>query len=173
VDSTASGMVAIENASRLTELFGHWPSFHDAEIIAVRLRAESSAPSTLELELEIAELSSEVDEAGYYRDRQRCRATLRFENVSELSLMDFGPQNVLDDLVVRPTQPGDRERLKGFWGDRRYHVRFEPIPGFCDIELYCDRMTVLEAVPVQRKEPTGPGRGAARAVGSAGSPPAT
>jgi immunity protein 50 of polymorphic toxin system len=166
-------MDEIQHASRLTELFGHWPSFHDAEIIGAQLRAATATPSSLELEVEIAEMSGEVDEAGFYRDRQRCRAVLRFENVSELGLLDFGPQNVLNDLTVRLTEPRDHERLKGFWGDRRYYVRFEPIAGFCEIELYCDRLEVVSAVVVERSESPEARRGAAQAISGPPSQPAT
>ena len=68
----------------LIDLFGHWPDFHDAEIRQIRLDTEGYRDPCLEIDFEVAEMSPELDQRGFYRDRQRARTTVRFENVANL-----------------------------------------------------------------------------------------
>jgi hypothetical protein len=140
-------MVEIENAHRLTDLFGHWPDFHDAEILALRLDTSADGDARLEVDVEIAEMSDEIDERGYYRTRQRCRATLRFDGVLNARIDGFRRQNVLDAFEASALSPEDRRACEP-WGERRYRVRFLPIGGFCEVELLCDSLAVLTATAV-------------------------
>ncbi len=139
-------MVEIEHAERLSALFGHWPDFHDAEIRALRLTSPGGGPAAVELDVDVAEMSAEVDERGYYKPRQSCAATLRFEDVVGASLTDFGLQNVLDALEVAELPEAERAAAGGFRGGRRYRVRCVPIGGFCEVELLCERIVVVRAV---------------------------
>ena len=138
-------MIEIEHAERLSDLFGHWPDFHDAEIRALRLASPGRAPAALELDVDVAEMSREVDERGYFKPRQRCSATLRFEDVVGASLTDFGLQNVLDAIVVTELSPAEYAGAGGFWGGRRYRVQCVPIAGFCEVDLLCERIIVVRA----------------------------
>jgi hypothetical protein len=142
-------MIEIDNAALLVDLFGHWPDFHDAEIRSVRLDATNADDVILEVEIEVAEMSDEVDERGCYRDRQRCRTTLRFRNVLDASVIGFQYQNVLDAVEITEPGPEDRPAAQP-WGERRYRVRCIPIPGFCEVEFLCDSMSVVSVVPVVR-----------------------
>jgi hypothetical protein len=135
----------IEHAERLTAIFGHWPDFHDAELRALRLDAAGPDGPVLETDIEIAEMSSDLDERGYYRDRARCRATLRFRNASGVALGEFRAQNVLDELVVRRLTPADAERLAFPWRSGLLQGEFIPIPGFCTVRLLCDAVVVVRA----------------------------
>ena len=142
-------MIEIESARLLEELFGHWPDFHDAELLAVRLDA-STRPASLELEIEVAEMSSEIDERGSYRDRQRCRVVFRFENVLNVRLEGFRYQNVLDAFQITELGPTEHTTAGEGWGERRYRVALIPIPAFCEMEFLCDSIAVLSATPVAR-----------------------
>ena len=143
-------MIEIEGARLLEDLFGHWPDFHDAELRAVRLEAPGNGPASLELEIEVAEMSSEVDDRGFFRDRQRCRATFRFNDVLNVVLDGFRYQNVLNALEIAELAAKEREIEGAGWGERRYRVRLIPIPAFCAVEFLCDSLTVLSATPVAR-----------------------
>jgi hypothetical protein len=142
--------VEIRNAALLADLFGHWPDFHDAEVHSMRLDAPRGGAGSLEADIEVAEMSRELDERGYYRDRQRCRTTLRFDRVLDVRINGFSYQNVLDALEIEELsgtegqQAGDERRT------RRYRVRFVPIPAFCAVELLCDVIAVVDAAPVAR-----------------------
>ena len=145
-------MVEIENAALLTDLFGHWPDFHDAELIALRLDAAGYEGPWLEADFEVAEMSSEIDERGYYRDRQRARATLRFGPVRRLRLEDFLYQNVLSSLELAPAGPDDFDEVFGPDepdGRRRCRVRWGSAIG-CTADFLCDSIAVTTAAPVAR-----------------------
>ena len=138
-------MDTIEHSERLTRWFGHWPDFHDAELRALRLDASTPDGLVVEADIEVAEMSGEVDERGYYRDRQRCRTTLRFRNASHVALDEFRAQNVLDDFIVQELDPVEAERRAFPWAAHRLHVEFVPIPGFCAVVLLCDAVEVVHA----------------------------
>jgi hypothetical protein len=85
-------MVEIENSALLVALFGHWPDFHDGEIRQLRIDAGDHRGPSVEIDLEVTEKSADVDARGYYKDRQRARVTLRFENVGSLRLEGSTPR---------------------------------------------------------------------------------
>jgi hypothetical protein len=143
-------MIEIESVGLLEAMFGHWPDFHDAELRAVRLEARSGLPPSLELEIEVAETSSEVDERGLYRDRHRCLATFRFGNVLNVRLDGFRYQNVLDALQISELAPMERAGAGEGWGERRYRVVLIPIPAFAAMDFLCDSVAVLSVSPVAR-----------------------
>ena len=138
-------MNQIEHSERLTALFGHWPDFHDAELLALRLDARAADGPVLEADLEVAEMSGEVDGRGYYLPRQRCRATLRFRNATRVAMDEFREQNVVDDLVIRELEPGEAKRLAFPWRARRLQIEFIPIGGFCALSFLCDAAEVVQA----------------------------
>ena len=143
-------MVEIHNSACLTDLFGHWPGFHDAEVRALRLEAPREGQASLEADIEVAETSGDTDERGYYRDRQRVLATLRFEHILEVTVLDFRFQNVLDALEIRECTEAERDPPGPAWAARRYHVAFVPIPGFCEVLFLCDTVAVIRATPILR-----------------------
>ena len=143
-------MIEIANAVRLTEAFGHWPDFHDAEVLALRLGVaaqEQGHQATLEADFDVAERSDELDQQGYFKVRVQCRVTLRFENVAALRLTDFSYQNVLEELHLATAAPEDRDENLGPLGGRRYRVTFQGIVG-CDLTFLCDLVQVLAVTPV-------------------------
>jgi hypothetical protein len=146
-------MIEFANSSLLANQFGHWPSFHDAEIRAVRLASPASGPPSLELDIEVAEMSDEVDEAGYYRTRHRCLVTMRFEEVVGANLADFGPQNVLDAVDLSELSAEERDAVGGFWPGSKYRVQCVPIPGFCEIYFTCESaaVTAVRELPASRQ----------------------
>ena len=144
-------MIEIENSKALTDLFGHWPDFHDAELLTLRLDTTSAEGASLEAEFEVAEMGEETDERGYYRDRQRARARLRFARLARLQLTDFLHQNVLWSLELTEAGAEDFDPLLGDHPDgrRRYRIRWDSSVG-CAADFLCDRLAVVEAVPVAR-----------------------
>ena len=143
-------MIEIANSGRLTQVFGHWPDFHDAEVLALRLSVaarEQGNQATIEADFDVAEPSDEVDQQGSFKVRVQCRVTLRFENVAALRLTDFSYQNVLEELSLAAAAPEDRDENLGPLGRRRYRVTFLGIVG-CDLTFLCDSVHVLAVTPV-------------------------
>lgn len=144
-------MIEIGNASALFDLFGHWPDFHDAELITLRLDAAEHSGPRLEAEFEVAEMSSEVNDRGYFKDRQRARTTLRFNRVARLKVTDFLQENVLSSLELSEAGPDDYDKIfgKGPEGRRRYRVKWDSSVG-CEADFLCDTIEVLAASPFAR-----------------------
>ena len=140
-------MVDIENAALLVALFGHWPDFHDGEIQRLRVDASDHRDPALEIDFKIAEKSAEVDERGYYKDRQRAYATLRFENVGSLRLEGVFNQNVLGELRIEAAGPNDFDEVLGAddpRARRRYRVDRSSAIGMAG-SFICDQVSVVRA----------------------------
>ena len=141
-------MIEIAHVERLTALFGHWPSFHDATLTAVRLDATGGDAPSLEADLDVFETLPEVDERGYFRIRQRARTTLRFGRVARLELGNFADQNALFDLELAPAGPDEYDE---YWGKesgrRRFRVRWPSGVG-CEAAFLCDSVAVVAAEAV-------------------------
>ena len=62
-------MPTIDNQELVTRIFGRWPSFHDAEVLSVRLdrgvNGEADEPS-LEAAIHVFQMTAEIDSRGYY-----------------------------------------------------------------------------------------------------------
>src|SRR5687768_3871238 len=89
---------AVENADALLEIFGAWPSFHDAEVIALRLDRTGDAGPVLDVQIHVFAMSDRVDEQGYYVLTNHTLVTFRFTDVNCVELSGFNGQNSLWDL---------------------------------------------------------------------------
>lgn len=100
-------MLPVVNREALEEWFGRWPSFHDAEVQAVRLDSgqRGDGPASIELDVHVfvAEWSAEDGTVSFER---HSLVTLRFDGVEAVELDGFGPQNVLDELVIEDLGSG-------------------------------------------------------------------
>lgn len=145
-------MIEIRNAQLLANLFGHWPDFHDAEVLGLRLDMSDHRDPVIEIDFEVAEVSSEIDERGYYRDRQRARTTLSFARVTNLRIEGVYLQNVLFALALEPTEPDDYDEVLGqddARSRRQHRVQWTSSLGM-SASFLCDEVAVLRANPYVR-----------------------
>ena len=70
--------IQIENEHLLTDRFGYWPSFHDAEILHVRFERTGPDAPFMECDIHVFEMTSQVGADGHYVLRNHTLATLRF-----------------------------------------------------------------------------------------------
>jgi hypothetical protein len=112
-------MVEVFNHEELEARFGHWPSFHDAEIQAVRLDSgqQNDEGPSLGLDVHVFDVEPSV-EGGGLNFVSHSLVTMRFDGVEAVELDGFGPQNVLDHLVVKDLGPAALD------GVERAPVRF-------------------------------------------------
>lgn len=128
-----------EGASKLTDVFGRWPSFHDAEVLRLRMdRAAERGPS-LQADIHVFEMTSEVDERGYYVLRHHTEATLEFCDIRLATCKWFNIQNVIDDPLCEPL---DADAEDGYV----YRITIPSLHGV-EIELDCKSIRVLSAKP--------------------------
>jgi hypothetical protein len=96
----------IRSSRRITDIFGYWPTFHDAWIHRLDLSVADGAPwepgSTspiLDLLIHVFEMTKEVNQQGYFVLTKHTLTRMRFENVEGLALRDFSFQNSIFELV--------------------------------------------------------------------------
>jgi len=84
-----SNVTQIIGAERLISVFGHWPSFHDAEVVRPSLERAARAPATHECprvnaETHAFDRTSEVGSDGTYVLRNKSLVTLEFRLTSSV-----------------------------------------------------------------------------------------
>ncbi len=98
----------VTGSEKLTRVFGHWPSFHDAEVIELHLWRGDVNPDqdryvfpVLTAKLHLWELTNECDPQGCLVQKHHTIATLRFHGVEEdLRLVGFNHQNAIFGLTI-------------------------------------------------------------------------
>lgn len=91
----------VVNGDALIRRFGEWPSFHDAEIYGLRLDSGQRSDGIVRLELDIHVFAGDgLQPSGQVNWVNHTLAALGFEEVEALEIDGFGPQNVLDDLLL-------------------------------------------------------------------------
>jgi len=83
----------IRNHEALLNVFGYWPSFHDANVLAYV--GPTATRQTVDLGLHTSEMTSEVDAKGYFVLREHVLVTFRFSNVHDSALERFDSGNIL------------------------------------------------------------------------------
>lgn len=162
----------IAGAEAVTSIFGEWPSFHDAEVLRVRLdRGDGRSPVHLEADVHVFAMTSEVDDRGFFVLRDHTLVTLRFDGIADLDLGGFNHQNVLFSLSLEDITSRQLDVL-------RWAVRFDSSHGV-GASFLCERINVLAVEPFEPEPPpsspsgtqTGPRPGAYEPDGpSSGSP---
>ena len=93
----------IENLYLLTDVFGRFPNFHDAEVLSFntyRNFPKRSGPFILS-SIYVFEMTPETDESGRYILKNKSVVTFRFDKVCELLAKGFNHQNMLQELIVK------------------------------------------------------------------------
>jgi len=137
----------IEGSQKLTNIFGYWPSFHDAEVIELNLLRCDSGPNEespyeftkLTTKLHVWELTNEVNAEGYLVRRHHMLTSLLFIDIEELKINGFNHQNVIFALTI--------ERQKRSDGPSPvYAVKFDSSFGM-RASFTAFRIEVADAVP--------------------------
>jgi len=102
-------MTDIQNKKALIDIFGHWPSFHDAEILRMSLEREGEDGPYLEAHIHVFEMTSEIDAKGYYVLKNPTLVTFRFTHIVLEYLKWFNQQNVLWDLEITNIKPEEND----------------------------------------------------------------
>lgn len=106
----------VENSQLLTDIFGCWPSFHDAEVFEVNLtRGEVDIDANLyvfpsmTVKLHLWELTNETNPQGTLITRKHTIATLRFHDLMEegFEIWGFNHQNAIFELAIDRVEPAE------------------------------------------------------------------
>jgi Immunity protein 50 len=131
----------IQNSHLLTDIFGRFPSFHDAEVLRITLERGSvqSFSPYLQATIHVFEMTSQIDERGRYVLKNHAAVTFRFAEIYELSLEDFNQQNVLQGLYIVDASDRQLERIK-------FEVALEGIHGVT-AKFLCNSISVESVAP--------------------------
>ena len=134
----------IQNSHLLTDVFGKFPSFHDAEVHRLNLeRGETrSFNSTLFALIHVFQMTSEVDEKNHYVLKNHVLVEFRFLKVSDLEIAGFNHQNVLQFLEIKETLEAE--------GEAEFDVLFEGIFGV-SAKFHCEAISIESVTPYERK----------------------
>ncbi|WP_139920939.1 Imm50 family immunity protein [Hymenobacter sp. DG01] len=90
----------IVNSEIVLQHFGYWPEFHDAEITKATFEAHSTGRSSVTFLIDAFEITSEIDEKGYYKLTKHCKIELQFIGIKEMEFDYFSHQNVIFELIL-------------------------------------------------------------------------
>jgi hypothetical protein len=153
-ESTQGIEALIENSNKLIEIFGYWPSFHDAEVIDLHLWRGDIEPEAgryvfpvLTVKLHVWELTNAVNTEGFFVSRCHTLSTLRFHNVDEFRMEGFNHQNAILGLYIV-----QEERAQG--PSPVFAVKFNAAFGMGAL-FFCSSIEVADAVPCSTNGITG------------------
>jgi hypothetical protein len=128
----------VAGSEQLTTIFGHWPSFHDAEVVSMRL--ERIGEDLYESPLLFASIHifavrrNESSPTGveFYN---HTIVTFRFTMVRDLYLAEFNHQNAIFDLIFE--KPADAPEVTPI------KITFEPSFGI-NCSFFCESAEVVQ-----------------------------
>ncbi|MHA3770459.1 hypothetical protein ACXR0O_02855 [Verrucomicrobiota bacterium sgz303538] len=80
----------IRNYEAVVSAFGRWPSFHDSPVLAFK-----HVDDHIALTVHVWEITSQVDERGYFVSDKHHIVRFAFHGVTRTDLEQFIPQNIL------------------------------------------------------------------------------
>lgn len=130
----------IAGSEKLTDIFGYWPSFHDAEVLDLHFTREKGLYDfpILTLRIHVWELTKNVDSKGYLILLHHTLTTLEFRDVSDFQMQGFNHQNAMMELAL-----ANQERNEG----PSPYFSVELVPAFgMDASFNCLGIEVIDAV---------------------------
>jgi len=135
----------IAGSKKLTDIFGYWPSFHDAAVTELAIWRGDVEPETgryvfpvLKTQLHVWELTKDANLDGFLVLRHHTLTTLRFDDVNEFHMEGFNHQNAILGLsIIR------QDRSEG--PTPVFAVHFNPAHGM-GASFICSRVEVVDAV---------------------------
>jgi hypothetical protein len=136
----------IQSSEKLVDIFGYWPSFHDAEVLDLHFWRGDVNPEQkrwifpqLTLKTHLWELTREVNPEGYLILDHHTLATLRFTDVSKFKMQGFNHLNAIFGLSI---EQKEREARPSPY----FAVELEPAFGI-EASFECLGIEVVDAVP--------------------------
>src|SRR4051812_24338473 len=110
----AEGVPKIAGVDAVVSWFGHWPSFHDAEILSVHI----NRGGTSSIRIYTFNTSHRTDTAGQFVREREATVVFEFSGIHTLSLEgeDADRQNVIAGLSLDSVGQGYRLHLDPCYG---------------------------------------------------------
>ncbi len=133
-------MHEIKNVEKLIEVFGRYPSFHDAEILSIKLersfdKRSSNSALTAKIRIYQARERFNNSEEKFIRWKNY-EVDFEFSDIKLLQLENFNHQNVINDLIVKTLPTSETER-------HVFSVQIESIFG-CEAFFKCNKVEIVQ-----------------------------
>ena len=144
-------MIGIQNEHLLTDIFGHFPSFHDNTILKVIWDGgnRSGAKRTLEVLIHGWTLVNEVDEENHFKTSNHVVVKFRFMGIVNLTLsadqqsewphLDGVAENILFQLTIKKLSDREDHHVK-------FRVAFDGSVGG-NAEFHCRDVSIESVEP--------------------------
>ena len=137
----------VENSGKLTDIFGCWPSFHDAEVLELTYWRGAVKPGDWDdsnvfpvLTVKLLILGATQRNFAVAPDAV---ATIRFHDVEDFKMDGFNHVNQIVELSIIGQEPGVVST--GTWFPQHLVVTFEPGFGM-QASFRCFRIEVVDAM---------------------------
>jgi hypothetical protein len=104
-------LALMPGAEEVVEWFGHWPDFHDAEVLSVQLSRDEESSLVVQ-----ASLYSQLDDSGRFTPTRTAVVTFAMNEISDISLEDFSSQNVIASLSLETAPEGWKVIVSPIYG---------------------------------------------------------
>jgi hypothetical protein len=106
----------LENYQIVTDYYGYWPSFHDAEVHSISINRDTvlfdDIPDViLELIVHCFQMTETVSEEGHFKLAKHSLIRFEFKQVDDVVLSHFNHQNAIYGLDFSAISP-DQTRFK-------------------------------------------------------------
>lgn len=132
----------IRGAEKLVDVYGYWPTFHDAKVLWMLLDRHHHDEDTPALEALVRafEITDEVDPEGRLVLRHHVQVHLRFREIRELKISNFGHQNMLHGLSITDIRDWQLEQI-------HFAVHFVSSIDELDASFQCRTVEVVSVTP--------------------------
>lgn len=87
----------ISNYKAVTDLYDHWPSFHDANVTTYEI-----SNNTISFTLHTWQMTKEIDEKGYFGSKNHALITFNFKDIFDVKMDSFAAKNILFEMSLTP-----------------------------------------------------------------------
>ena len=120
-------LIDVPGAAEITNWFGYWPTFHDAEVVSIELNRSGTSI----IKVHAFATSKRLDPRGHFATQNHAIVSFLLDDIRELQLNGFNHQNVIFRLDLNKHAEGYEIVLVGCYGiegrivARRIQVAFE------------------------------------------------
>ncbi len=133
--------LGIDGSEQLIDIYGEWPSFHDAEILLICLdrnyydEINHSYRPAITIKIHCFNLTNDIIE-GKYKTTKHHSITLIFTGLVEFEFKyGFGNQNVVSDIIITDISSHQLEDIK-------YSIYIDSMTQ-CELQFQCHKTKVL------------------------------
>ena len=124
--------------TKLTDIFGRWPSFHDGYIDEIHFEPHSQNRA-LDIVCRILEMTDEKDAGGYFILKNHTKTRIRFHQIETLEMKAIYAGVIIFEFIIEPV-------MLRFSKTNGWALTIESSTDF-QLKLQCHAIEVIEASP--------------------------